>query len=75
MGLVRWVHRGSGTGTAKEDRQVILTDYPDADLIANLRYNVQENIPEALRHRVDVEVCVCVIVNCRYAINMMTTLL
>ncbi|KAF8628636.1 hypothetical protein AX15_003770 [Amanita polypyramis BW_CC] len=36
-------------------RRVILTDYPDADLINNLRHNIQENIPEALRHRTDVE--------------------
>ena len=35
--------------------QVLLTDYPDADLLENLRHNVQVNVPDALRDVVDVE--------------------
>ena len=35
--------------------QVVLTDYPDAELLENLRYNVQANVPDTLRHLVDVE--------------------
>ncbi|KAJ7043501.1 nicotinamide N-methyltransferase [Mycena alexandri] len=35
--------------------RVVLTDYPDAALIANLEHNVEENVPAALRERVDVK--------------------
>ena len=35
--------------------QVVLTDYPDADLLENLRHNIQVNVPDALRDVVDVE--------------------
>lgn len=38
--------------------QVVLTDYPDRDLIENLAFNVAENIPDQLsRDRVFVQVC------------------
>ncbi|KAJ7760451.1 nicotinamide N-methyltransferase [Mycena metata] len=35
--------------------RVVLTDYPDAALIANLEHNVEENVPAALKGRVDVK--------------------
>lgn len=36
--------------------QVVLTDYPDADLIENIRYNVRANISPDFQDRVDVQV-------------------
>ena len=36
--------------------QVVLTDYPDAALIENLAYNVQQNIPQEQRRRVITQV-------------------
>ncbi|KAF8737665.1 hypothetical protein AX14_012539 [Amanita brunnescens Koide BX004] len=45
-----------GIVTAKNGaRKVVLTDYPDAELLENLRYNVQANVPDTLRDLVDVE--------------------
>lgn len=40
-------------------KQVVLTDYPDADLVENLRYNVEhcDLLPD--RNRIAVEVCEC----------------
>ena len=52
---------GYGCGQRVQDAltlvtaQVLLTDYPDADLLENLRHNVQVNVPDALRDVVDVE--------------------
>ncbi|KIJ53206.1 hypothetical protein M422DRAFT_25671 [Sphaerobolus stellatus SS14] len=36
-------------------RRVVLTDYPDRDLVENMEINVENNIPESIRHvtRVD----------------------
>ncbi|KAJ6581385.1 putative methyltransferase-domain-containing protein [Mycena capillaripes] len=36
-------------------KHVLLTDYPDAELVANLEYNVGENLPDPLRDRVSVK--------------------
>lgn len=36
-------------------RRVVLTDYPDAPLLDNLRYNVNQNIPAHLQFKVHVE--------------------
>lgn len=36
-------------------RNVVLTDYPDAELLANLQHNVEANVPDTLRDRVKVE--------------------
>ncbi|KAJ7834095.1 putative methyltransferase-domain-containing protein [Mycena leptocephala] len=36
-------------------RHVQLTDYPDAELVTNLEYNVAQNLPVALRDRVSVK--------------------
>ncbi|KAG9011599.1 nicotinamide n-methyltransferase [Tulasnella sp. JGI-2019a] len=35
--------------------QVLVTDYPDADLLHNLKINVERNIPTALQHKVTVQ--------------------
>lgn len=37
--------------------KALLTDYPDAELVANLEHNVGENLPGQLRDRVSVKVC------------------
>ena len=37
---------------------MVITDYPDPELIENIRINVQTNIPEDKRSRVDVQVCI-----------------
>ncbi len=34
---------------------MVLTDYPDAELLENLRHNVQVNVPDTQRHIIDVE--------------------
>ncbi|KAK2459829.1 hypothetical protein APHAL10511_008150 [Amanita phalloides] len=45
-----------GIVTAKNGaRKVVLTDYPDEPLLDNLRHNVEVNIPDTLRHVVEVE--------------------
>ena len=36
---------------------MVVTDYPDADLIENLVYNVSRNLEVEERKRVDVQVC------------------
>ncbi|KAF4614189.1 hypothetical protein D9613_007581 [Agrocybe pediades] len=42
--------------TAKNGVQkVVVTDYPDRDLIENIAYNVAENVEEADRHRISVQ--------------------
>lgn len=36
--------------------QVVLTDYPDDQLVENMKINVENNIPVDIRHRVGVQV-------------------
>ena len=40
---------------------VVVTDYPDADLVENLRYNVEhcEGVPEGTRLVAEVCLCFC----------------
>jgi nicotinamide N-methyltransferase len=35
---------------------VVVTDYPDQQLVDNLRWNVECNVPESVRDQVDVDV-------------------
>ncbi|KAJ8522324.1 hypothetical protein ONZ45_g1094 [Pleurotus djamor] len=36
-------------------RQVVVTDYPDADLVHNMEYNIAENVSEGHREKVSVQ--------------------
>jgi len=36
-------------------RRVVLTDYPDRELIENMEINVEKNVPDSLRHLVHVK--------------------
>ncbi|RDB18927.1 Protein N-methyltransferase NNT1 [Hypsizygus marmoreus] len=36
-------------------RQVVVTDYPDDELVRNMLYNIEENIPSSDRHRISVK--------------------
>ena len=38
--------------------KVVITDYPDPELIENIKINVEKNIPQEMRSRVDVQVSI-----------------
>lgn len=37
----------------------VMTDYPDRELVENMKINVAENMPDSLRGRISVKVSAC----------------
>ena len=38
--------------------KVVITDYPDPELLENIKINVERNVPPEVRNRVDIQVSI-----------------